>query len=204
MVTLPARWAAAEDAAVTTGTSPAAGTAAGTGSFTAVDGWLATHREAHLDALKDLLRIPSVSALSVHAPDVRSAAEWTVAFVTARGFRHAEVVETGGHPVVYADWVDEADPSKPTVLLYGHFDVQPVDPEAFWTSPPFEPTVRDGNLYARGASDDKGNMVAMLYGVSALLATDVTLPVNVKFLLEGQEEIGSPQMSAFLAAHGSR
>jgi len=203
---LVARRAAAKDAADTTRTSPPTTTAAApaAANFTAVDEWLDVHREAHVNALKDLLRIPSISALSAHAPDVRAAAEWTAAFATARGFRHAEVVETGGHPVVYADWIDEADPSKPTVLLYGHFDVQPVDPEALWTSPPFEPTVRDGNLYARGASDDKGNMVAMLYGVASLLATNGTLPVNVKFLLEGQEEIGSPQMPAFLAAHGSR
>lgn len=174
-------------------------------NFTAVDGWLERHRPTHLDALKDLLRIPSISALSSHAPDVRAAGEWTAAYATSLGFRNAKVLETGGHPVVYADWLDEADPSKPTVLLYGHFDVQPVDPEELWVSPPFEPTVRDGNLYARGASDDKGNMMAMMVGVAALLASgDGGLPVNVKLLLEGQEEIGSPQMPAFLAAHGSR
>lgn len=182
-----------------------AGSAALSTNFTAVDGWLERHRPAHLDALKDLLRIPSISALSSHAPDVRAAAEWTAAHATSLGFRNAEVLETGGHPVVYADWLDEADSSKPTVLLYGHFDVQPVDPEELWVSPPFEPTIRDGNLYARGASDDKGNMVAMLVGVAALLsAGDGGLPVNVKLLLEGQEEIGSPQMPAFLATHGAR
>lgn len=181
------------------------GSASLSSNFTAVDGWLERHRPAHLDALKDLLRIPSISALSSHAPDVRAAAEWTATYATSLGFRHAEVLETGGHPVVYADWLDEADPSKPTVLLYGHFDVQPVDPEELWMSPPFEPTIRDGKLYARGASDDKGNMVAMMVGVAALLAAgDGGLPVNVKLLLEGQEEIGSPQMPAFLATHGGR
>lgn len=181
------------------------GSAALSVNFTAVDGWLERHRAAHLDGLKDLLRIPSVSALSSHAPDVRAAAEWTSAFATSLGFRHAEVVETGGHPVVYADWLDEADSAKPTVLLYGHFDVQPVDPEELWVSPPFEPTIRDGKLYARGASDDKGNMVAMMVGVASLLAAgEGGLPVNVKLLLEGQEEIGSPQMPTFLAAQGSR
>lgn len=181
------------------------GSAASSANFTAVDAWLERHRAAHLDGLKELLRIPSVSALSSHAPDVRAAAEWTSAFATSLGFRHAEVLETGGHPVVYADWLDEANPSKPTVLLYGHFDVQPVDPEELWVSPPFEPTIRDGKLYARGASDDKGNMMAMMVGVASLLAAgEGGLPVNVKLLLEGQEEIGSPQMPTFLATHGSR
>lgn len=191
-----------------TGTSASvdgAGIAASLTNFTAVDGWLERYRPAHLDALKDLLRIPSVSALSSHASDVRAAAEWTAAFATSLGFRHAEVLETGGHPVVYADWLDEEDPSKPTVLLYGHFDVQPVDPEELWLSPPFEPTVRDGKLYARGASDDKGNMLAMMVGVASLLAAgEGGLPVNVKLLLEGQEEIGSPNMPTFLADHGAR
>ena len=165
-------------------------------------GYLESNTDRFLTELKDFLRIPSISALPEHAPDVRHAAEWVKTRLEAAGLEHSEILETGGHPVVYADWLHA--PGKPTYLIYGHFDVQPVDPIALWTSPPFEPTERDGRLYARGASDDKGNMLAPIQAIEALLRTTGSLPVNVKFLLEGQEEIGSPQIPTWLAANTAR
>ena len=155
-----------------------------------------------LNELKEFLRIPSISALPENTPDVRRAAEWVQARLETAGLEHIELLETGGHPVVYADWLHA--PGKPTYLIYGHFDVQPVDPIELWTSPPFEPTERDGRLYARGASDDKGNMLAPIQAIEALLKTTGTLPVNIKFFLEGQEEIGSPQIPVWLAANKQR
>ena len=112
------------------------------------------------------------------------------------GIEAVKILPTAGHPVVYGHWLHA--PDKPTVLIYGHFDVQPADPLELWTTPPFEPEVRDERIYARGASDDKGNMLIPIIAVEALLQADGTLPVNVKFLFEGQEEIGSPQLSEFL------
>jgi len=149
------------------------------------------------EELLDFLRIPSISALPENASDVRAAAEWLERRLTSAGVNEARVLETGGHPVVYGEWTGA--PGKPTVLLYGHFDVQPVDPLHEWETPPFEPTIRDGRVYARGATDDKGNLFLSILAVEALLKTAGGLPVNVKFLLEGQEEIGSPQLGAFLA-----
>jgi acetylornithine deacetylase/succinyl-diaminopimelate desuccinylase-like protein len=169
--------------------------------------------EAHLDANRaralddflDLLRIPSISSLPEHAGDVHRAAEWVAARMAAAGLEGVRVLPTGGHPVVYGEWLHAAGrptaPGRPTVLLYGHFDVQPVDPLALWESPPFEPTIRDGRLYARGASDMKGNLLMGLLAVEALLRTAGALPVNLKCLYEGQEEIGSPQLPEFVAAN---
>ena len=110
-----------------------------------------------------------------------------------------ETLETGGHPVVYGDWLHAQ--GKPTIMIYGHFDTQPADPIELWDNPPFEPAVKDGRVYARGASDDKGNMFAPILAVEALLKTAGTLPVNVKFFFEGQEEIGSPTLPPFIAAN---
>lgn len=164
--------------------------------------YLDANRERFLDEYLDLLRIPSISALPEHAGDVQRAAQWVAERLEAAGLEHVEVLPTGGHPVVYADWLHA--PGKPTILLYGHFDVQPVDPLALWTNRPFEPTIRDGKVYARGASDMKGNLLAEIVAVEALLKSNGTLPVNLKFFLEGQEEIGSPQLPAFLAAQKDR
>ncbi len=164
--------------------------------------YLAQHQDRYLEELKDFLRIPSISALPEHAQDVRRAAEWVEARLETAGLEHTVILETGGHPVVYADWLHA--PDKPTYLIYGHFDVQPVDPLSLWTSPPFEPTIRDGRLYARGSSDDKGNMLAPIQAIEALLRATGSLPVNLKFLLEGQEEIGSPQIPAWLAENAQR
>jgi len=161
--------------------------------------YLDAHQSRFLDELVEFLRIPSISAIPAHAPDVQRAAEWVAMRASLAGLEHAQILPTGGHPVVYADWLHA--PGKPTVLIYGHFDVQPVDPLELWTHPPFEPYVHDGRVYARGASDDKGNMLAPLLALEALMRTGGALPINVKVFFEGQEEIGSPQIGLFLAAH---
>lgn len=155
---------------------------------------------AHLDAhqarfvaeLMAFIAIPSVSADPAHAHDMLRAAEWVAARLTAAGLEHARVVPTRGHPVVLADWL-HAGPDKPTVLIYGHFDVQPPEPLEAWTSPPFAPEIRDGRVYGRGASDDKGGLLTPILACEALLAQG-PLPVNVKFFVEGEEEIGSPSI----------
>jgi len=161
--------------------------------------YLQENQPRYLDELLDVLRIPSVSALPEHAGDVARAARWVAERLTAAGLDNVQTLPTGGHPVVYADWLRA--PGKPTILLSGHFDTQPADPLELWTSPPFEPQVRDDRVYARGASDDKGNMLVPILAVEALLKNDGALPVNVKFFLEGQEEIGSPQLPGFIAEH---
>lgn len=161
--------------------------------------YLTDNKARYLDELLDFLRIPSISSLPEHAQDVQDAAEWVGRRLQAAGVEHVQVFPTAGHPVVYGDWLHQ--PGRPTILIYGHFDVQPVDPLEQWTHPPFEPTVVDGRLYARGASDDKGNMLTPILAIEALLKTSGTLPVNIKFFLEGQEEIGSPNIPPFLAEH---
>jgi len=161
--------------------------------------YLNEHQDRYLNELLDFLRIPSISSLPDHAGDVERAAVWVADRLAAAGMEHIHTMPTGGHPVVYGDWLHAAN--KPTILIYGHFDTQPVDPLDLWTAPPFEPQVRDGRVYARGATDDKGNMLVPILAVEALLHSEGTLPVNIKFLFEGQEEIGSPQIPAFIAAH---
>ena len=164
-----------------------------------LDTFLRNAQSRQLDELSDWLRIPSVSTLSQHQADVERAAGWLSQKMTAIGLQNVEVIQSGGHPIVYGDWLHAAD-DAPTVLIYGHYDVQPVDPLELWTSPPFEPTVRGENLFARGASDDKGQVFAHVAAVEALLATSGALPVNVKFLVEGEEEVGSPALTTFLPA----
>jgi acetylornithine deacetylase/succinyl-diaminopimelate desuccinylase-like protein len=161
--------------------------------------YLQEHRERSLHELLDFLRIPSISSLSEHAPDVKRAGEWVAARMRTAGIDGVRLLPTGGHPVVYGERLHA--PGGPTVLIYGHFDTQPVDPLNLWTHPPFEPSVRDGRIYARGASDDKGNMLIPILAIEALLQTEGRLPVNVKCFFEGQEEIGSPQIPDFVAAH---
>jgi acetylornithine deacetylase/succinyl-diaminopimelate desuccinylase-like protein len=165
-------------------------------------GWhqyLDDHQARFVDELFDYLRIPSVSSLSQHLGDVQRAAEWVADRFEAAGIENVDIMPTGGHPVVYGDWLHA--PGPPTVLIYGHFDVQPADPFDLWTTPPFEPEIRNGRIYARGASDDKGNSLVPVLAAEALLKTTGRLPVNVKFLFEGQEEIGSPQLPAFMEGH---
>lgn len=155
------------------------------------------HRDQALAELKEVLAIPSVSTLPEHKPDMQHAAEWFAAKLKNIGMTRAEVMPTEGHPVVYAEWLGA--PGKPTVLVYGHYDVQPVDPLDEWTSGPFESAIRGDNLYARGASDMKGQDVAFIKAIEAVLQSG-GLPVNVKILIEGEEEIGSPHLGAFIAA----
>jgi len=153
-----------------------------------------------LDELKSLLRIPSISTLPEHKGDVRLAAESLARELGRVGLEHVRVIETSGHPLVYADWLHAA--GKPTCLAYGHYDVQPPDPLDEWLTPPFEPTERDGNLYARGAVDDKGQMYMHLKAFEALLqAPGGKLPINVRVLLEGEEEVGGEGIAQFVREH---
>ena len=151
----------------------------------------------YLEELLQFLSIPSISALPEHAADVQQAARWVVDRLTSAGMENVQILPTAGHPVVYGDWLHAS--GKPTVMIYGHFDTQPADPLDMWTSPPFEPQIRNDRVYARGASDDKGNMLIPILAVEALLKTEGALPINVKFFLEGQEEIGSPQLPTLVA-----
>ncbi|MCM8746999.1 dipeptidase [Thermomicrobium sp. CFH 73360] len=153
---------------------------------------LVQYETEHLEALRDFLRIPSVSALPQHQTDVQRAAEWVAQRLRTLGIPDVRLLPTERNPIVYGQWI--VDPTLPTVLVYGHYDVQPPDPLDLWETPPFEPTLRDGRLYARGASDDKGNMFAALCGIEALIRIIGYPPVNLKFFFEGEEEIGSPSM----------
>ncbi len=155
-----------------------------------------------LDELKTFLRIPSVSTLPEHVADVLRAAQFVADSMKTAGLENIEIIATAKHPLVYADWLHA--PGKPTVLCYGHYDVQPPDPLDEWISPPFEPTVRDGNIYARGSADDKGQMYMHIKAVEALLATTGTLPVNLKFLIEGEEEVGGESVAKFVAENPVR
>jgi acetylornithine deacetylase/succinyl-diaminopimelate desuccinylase-like protein len=159
--------------------------------------FITENRERYASDLDELLRIPSISALPNHEADVRRAASWVVARIESAGLENVRILETGGHPVVYADWLHAQ--GRPTILIYGHFDVQPVDPLDLWTDNPFQPTRRDGRIYARGASDMKANLLLSIEAVEALLQTDGALPLNIKFFIEGQEEIGSPQLPSLVA-----
>jgi acetylornithine deacetylase/succinyl-diaminopimelate desuccinylase-like protein len=158
-------------------------------------------RENHprfLEELKALLRIPSISTLPEHKQDCRTAAETLAAELKRIGMENVRLIETEGHPLVYADWLHAK--GKPTVLCYGHYDVQPPDPLDEWLSPPFEPTERNGNIYARGAVDDKGQVWAQVKALESLLATEKKLPLNVRVLLEGEEEVGGEGIAAFVAS----
>jgi acetylornithine deacetylase/succinyl-diaminopimelate desuccinylase-like protein len=162
------------------------------------------HRAQNLNELIEFLRIPSISALPEHKGDVARAGQFLADELTRIGIRHVRVMPTNGHPVVYGEWLDataSAAASAPTVLIYGHYDVQPVDPLDLWQSPPFEPTLRDGKLYARGATDDKGQVWLIVKALEATLATAGRLPVNVKLLIEGEEESSSANLEAFVLAN---
>ena len=155
------------------------------------------HRDRMLDELKDFLRIPSISTLPEHAADVARAAEWTAQKLRDAGLENVEIIPTERHPLVYADWMHA--PGKPTVLCYGHYDVQPPDPLEQWLTPPFEPTERDGNIYARGSADDKGQFYMHIKAIEALRAVHGgVLPLNVKFLIEGEEEIGGESIAKYV------
>ena len=156
------------------------------------------NKDRFLDELLELLRIPSVSANSDHKADMRKCAEKVQQRLLEAGADKAQLLETAGHPAVYGEKI--VDPSKPTVLVYGHYDVQPPDPLNLWHSPPFEPVIKDGRIYARGSADDKGQFYMHVKALEILSKTD-SLQNNIKFLIEGEEEVGSPNLAAFVAAH---
>jgi acetylornithine deacetylase/succinyl-diaminopimelate desuccinylase-like protein len=155
------------------------------------------HAERFRRELHELIRIPSLSADPAHDHDVEHAAQWLAAHLHAMGLESAKVMPTAGHPVVYADWMG-AGPSKPTVLVYGHYDVVPAAMEDGWHTPPFEPVEKDGKIYARGATDDKGQLFIHIKALESYLESSGHAPVNVKFLLEGEEEVSSPNLAPFI------
>ena len=157
------------------------------------------NRERYLDELKALLAIPSISALPEHAGDVRLCAEWCADEMRRIGLNEVQLFETPGNPVVYGEWLGAE--GAPTILFYGHYDVQPVDPLELWQSPPFEATVRDGEIYARGAADDKGQVFMHFKAIEAHMTQNGRLPVNIKVILEGEEEVGSVNLDNFVRAN---
>jgi acetylornithine deacetylase/succinyl-diaminopimelate desuccinylase-like protein len=158
--------------------------------------YLEQNRERFVDDLKAALRIPSVSAKAEHRDDCARCARHLADHLAALGMTRVEVVPTAGHPVVYAEWLGA--PDRPTALLYGHYDVQPPEPLELWTTPPFEPTLRDGKLYARGAVDDKGQVYMHLKAIEAHMKVNGRLPINLKMVIEGEEEVGSEHLETFL------
>src|SRR5229473_8135602 len=165
------------------------------------------NRERYLDELKGFLAIPSISALPEHAHDVKQCAQWCAGEMQRVGLQNVRLIDTPGNPVVYGDWLGasgSASPSgagAPTILFYGHYDVQPVDPLDLWQSPPFEATVRDGEIYARGSADDKGQVFMHFKAIEAHLKQNGKLPINIKIILEGEEEVGSVNLDNFIIAN---
>ena len=164
----------------------------------AVQQYIRENGQRFVEELSELLRIPSISAESAHAPDMLRCAEWLCDALLRSGADRAEVMSTDGNPVVYAE--KTADPAAPTVLVYGHYDVMPVNPAGEWTNGPFDPVIREGRIWARGANDDKGQSYMHLKAMEAMLATG-TLPCNLKFMLEGEEEIGSASLGKWCTEH---
>jgi acetylornithine deacetylase/succinyl-diaminopimelate desuccinylase-like protein len=158
-------------------------------------------RERYVEELKQFLSIPSISAMPEHKDDVRRCAEWAAAEMARIGLENVRVIDTTGHPLVYGDWLHAE--GAPTVLFYGHYDVQPVDPLDLWTTPPFEATVRDGDIYARGACDDKGQVFVHFKAIEAHMKKAGRLPVNFKVLLEGEEEVGSETLGPYVREHAA-
>jgi len=163
----------------------------------ALAAYIDDHRDRHLQELLEFLRIPSISTLPEHKGDIDRASRFVADALAASGLEHVEIIPTGGHPLVYADWLHA--PGKPTVLCYGHYDVQPPDPLDLWVTPPFEPTLRDGNIYARGSADDKGQMYMHIKAVEALRAVHGAPPLNLRFLIEGEEEVGGASVAKYVA-----
>ena len=165
--------------------------------------FLEKEQDRFLSELIEFVKIPSVSASPEFIDDVKDAADWVAKRIIKAGGENVEVMQTGGHPCVYGDWL-HAGSEKPTILIYGHFDVQPADPYDLWDTPPFDPVIRDNKVFGRGASDDKGGMLIPIISFEAIKETTGKLPVNVKFLFEGQEEIGSPELPEFIAKHRNK
>jgi acetylornithine deacetylase/succinyl-diaminopimelate desuccinylase-like protein len=168
----------------------------------AIDSFVSSNSGRFLEELNQFLRIPSISTSPEHVADVAAAAQFVADSLKTAGLENIEIIPTERHPLVYADWLHA--PGKPTVLCYGHYDVQPPDPLELWHTPPFEPTVRDGNLYARGSADDKGQMYMHVKAVEALFAVYGKLPINVKFLIEGEEEVGGASITKYVAANPAK
>jgi acetylornithine deacetylase/succinyl-diaminopimelate desuccinylase-like protein len=168
-------------------------------SMESVLSYLESNKDRYLQELKEYLAIQSVSSQSNHNLDMKRCADWTAGQMRSIGMGNVQIMETPGHPVVYGDWLGAE--GRPTILLYGHYDVQPVDPVNLWTTPPFEATERDGNLYARGAADDKGQVFIHLKAIEAYMKNMGSLPINIKLLIEGEEEIGSEHLDDFVREH---
>jgi acetylornithine deacetylase/succinyl-diaminopimelate desuccinylase-like protein len=164
--------------------------------------YAAKHEQQFLDDLKAWLRIPSISTLPEHAGDMLRAAQYAADQMTHIGLANVAVLQTQGHPLVYGEWLKAS--GKPTLLIYGHYDVQPVDPVELWKTPPFEPSVRNGNIYARGAADDKGQVMLVFKALEALIAVHGRLPINVKILLEGEEEAGGESIADYIKTYPER
>jgi acetylornithine deacetylase/succinyl-diaminopimelate desuccinylase-like protein len=158
--------------------------------------YIKDNKDNYINELKDFLRIPSISTLPQHKKDINKAAEFVAAKLNAAGISRVEIFMTEGHPIVYGEWLGA--PGKPVVLIYGHYDVQPADPIELWDSPPFDPIIKDGKIFARGATDDKGQLYMHIKSVEAYFKTKGSLPLNVKFLIEGEEEIGSENLEKFI------
>lgn len=155
------------------------------------------NKDKYIEELKEFLKIPSISTNSENKNDVRKCAEYVKNELNSIGLENVRIYETPGHPIVYGEWI-KAGADKPTVLIYGHYDVQPVDPLNLWTDPPFTPTVRGENIYARGSADDKGQVFIHMKSIQAHMVNNKSLPVNIKFLIEGEEEIGSENLDSFI------
>jgi acetylornithine deacetylase/succinyl-diaminopimelate desuccinylase-like protein len=166
---------------------------------TSLDEYFKQFEQLHIEHLQAFLRIPSVSALPEHHADLHQAAQWTAQAMRDAGLEHVEVMSTEGYPVVYGDWLHAV--GRPTVLVYGHYDVQPADPLEIWDTPPFDPHVRDDKIYARGATDDKGQLLLHIKAVEGFLRTVGSLPINIKFCIEGEEEIASDHLPAYIDKH---
>jgi acetylornithine deacetylase/succinyl-diaminopimelate desuccinylase-like protein len=170
--------------------------------MTQLETYITEHESRFLDDLIDWLRIPSISTLPEHAGDIRRAAEYAAEQLRQIGFEQVHLIQTAGHPLVYGEWLKA--PGKPTVLVYGHYDVQPVDPVDLWESPPFEPTIRGDNLYCRGACDDKGQTMLVFKALESLMSVNGALPVNVRVLIEGEEEAGGESIDRYVRTYPER
>ena len=158
--------------------------------------FIESRQEQHLNELKEFLRIPSVSAKSEHKPDIERAAKWVSDNLRSAGFKSVEIIPTALHPLVYAESLEA--PGKPTILFYGHYDVQPAEPLNLWTTPAFEPQARNDNLFGRGTADDKGQVHIHLKALQALHDLNGRFPINIKVLIEGEEEVGSVSLWDFV------
>ena len=163
--------------------------------------YIESRRDENLNELKEFLRIPSVSTKSEHKPDIERAAQWVAEKLRAAGLENVEIAQTKMHPLVYGESMHA--PGKPTILFYGHYDVQPAEPLDLWTTPAFEPTVRGGSLFGRGTADDKGQVHIHLKAIEALKKTTGQIPLNVKVMIEGEEEIGSAHFGQIIEPHST-